>query len=33
MRKAMEPIYEDMGKRVGKQLIDDVMKTVNAATN
>ena len=32
MRKAMEPIYEDMGKRVGKQLIDDVMKTVNAAT-
>ena len=33
MRKAMEPIYEDMGKRVGKQLIDDVVKTVNAATN
>jgi C4-dicarboxylate-binding protein DctP len=33
MRKAMEPIYEDMGKRVGKQLIDDVVKTVNAGTN
>ena len=33
MRKAMEPIYEDMGKRVGKQLIDDVIKTVNAGTN
>jgi C4-dicarboxylate-binding protein DctP len=33
MRKAMEPIYDDMGKRVGKQLIDDVVKTVNAGTN
>ena len=33
MRKAMEPIYEDMGKRVGKQLIDDVVKAVNAGTN
>jgi C4-dicarboxylate-binding protein DctP len=33
MRKAMEPIYDDMGKRVGKQLIDDVVKTVNATTN
>jgi len=33
MRKAMEPIYDDMGKRVGKQLIDDVVKTVNSATN
>ena len=30
MRKAMEPIYDDMGKRVGKQLIDDVVKTVGA---
>jgi C4-dicarboxylate-binding protein DctP len=33
MRKAMEPIYEEMGKRVGKPLIDEVVKTVNAATN
>ena len=33
MRKAMEPIYEDMAKRVGKQLIDDVIKTVSTATN
>jgi C4-dicarboxylate-binding protein DctP len=33
MRKAMEPIYDDMAKRVGKQLIDDVVKTVNAGTN
>jgi C4-dicarboxylate-binding protein DctP len=33
MRKAMEPIYEDMAKRVGKQLIDDVVKTVSSATN
>jgi C4-dicarboxylate-binding protein DctP len=28
MRKVMEPIYDDMGKRVGKQMIDDVVKTV-----
>jgi len=33
MRKAMEPIYHDMEKRVGKQTIDDVMKAVNSATN
>lgn len=33
MRKAMEPLYADMAKRVGKDLIDDVVKTVNAATN
>lgn len=33
MRKAMEPIYHDMEKRVGKQTIDDVLKAVNSATN
>jgi C4-dicarboxylate-binding protein DctP len=33
MRKAMEPIYIDMEKRVGKQVIEDVVKTVNGATN
>ena len=33
LQKTMEPLYEDMGKRVGKQLIDDVRKTVNGATN
>jgi C4-dicarboxylate-binding protein DctP len=32
MRKVMEPIYEDMGKRVGKQLIDDIIKTVGGAS-
>jgi C4-dicarboxylate-binding protein DctP len=31
-RKAMSPIYEEMGARVGKQLIVDIQKTV-AATN
>lgn len=33
MRKAMEPIYEEMGKRVGKPLIDEVVKTVSSATH
>lgn len=33
MQKALEPLYQDMAKRVGKQAIDDVVKTVNAATN
>jgi len=33
MQKAMDPLYEDMGKRVGKQLIDDVRKTAQGATN
>jgi C4-dicarboxylate-binding protein DctP len=28
MRKAMEPIYADMGVRVGKPLLDEVIKTV-----
>ncbi len=31
-RKAMTPIYEEMGARVGKQLILDIQKTV-ATTN
>jgi C4-dicarboxylate-binding protein DctP len=30
MRKAMEPIYADMASRVGKQVIDDVVKTVGS---
>jgi C4-dicarboxylate-binding protein DctP len=33
MQKALDPLYQDMAKRVGKQAIDDVVKTVNAATN
>lgn len=33
MKKAMDPLYEDMGKRVGKQLIDDVRKAAQGATN
>ncbi|MBS0533790.1 MAG: TRAP transporter substrate-binding protein [Proteobacteria bacterium] len=28
LRKTMAPLYEDMGKRVGKELIDEVVKTV-----
>ena len=28
MRKTMAPLYEEMGKRVGKELIDEVVKTV-----
>ncbi|MCK9916083.1 TRAP transporter substrate-binding protein [Microbacteriaceae bacterium K1510] len=32
MRKAMAPLYDDMGKRVGKQLIEDVVKTVGSGT-
>jgi C4-dicarboxylate-binding protein DctP len=33
MQKAMEPLYHDMASRVGKQLIDDVRKTAQGATN
>jgi len=33
MQKAMEPLYKDMAARVGKQLIDDVRKTAQGATN
>jgi C4-dicarboxylate-binding protein DctP len=33
MRKAMEPLYQEMASRVGKQLIDDVVKTTQGATN
>ena len=32
-RKALLPVADEMGGRVGKQLIDDVIKTVNSATN
>src|SRR5499426_2185684 len=33
MRKAMEPLYQDMASRVGKQLIDEVLKTTHGVTN
>jgi len=33
MQKAMEPLYNDMASRVGKQLIDDVRKTAQGVTN
>ena len=33
MRKAMEPLYQDMASRVGKQLIDDVLKATQGVTN
>ena len=33
MRKAMEPLYSEMSSRVGKQLIDDVVKATQGATN
>jgi C4-dicarboxylate-binding protein DctP len=33
MQKAMEPLYQDMASRVGKQLIDDVRKTTQGVTN
>ena len=33
MRKAMEPLYTDMASRVGKQLIDDVVKATQGVTN
>jgi C4-dicarboxylate-binding protein DctP len=33
MRKAMEPVYQEMGSRVGKQLIDDVVKATSGVTN
>ena len=33
MRKVMEPLYQDMASRVGKNLIDEVTKTTLGATN
>jgi C4-dicarboxylate-binding protein DctP len=33
MRKAMEPLYQEMGSRVGKQLIDDVVKATSGVMN
>lgn len=33
MQQVMEPLYNDMASRVGKQLIDDVRKTAQGATN
>jgi C4-dicarboxylate-binding protein DctP len=33
MRKAMEPLYSEMSSRVGKQLIDDVVKATSGVTN
>jgi C4-dicarboxylate-binding protein DctP len=31
MKKALNPLYEDMAKRVGKKLIDEVVATVGGA--
>jgi len=33
MQRAMDPLYQDMATRVGKQLIDDVRKTAQGVTN
>jgi len=33
MRRAMEPLFQDMASRVGKQLIDDVVKATSSVTN
>jgi C4-dicarboxylate-binding protein DctP len=33
MQRAMEPLYQDMASRVGKQLIDDVRKATQGVTN
>ncbi|HEY5908473.1 MAG TPA: citramalate synthase [Vicinamibacteria bacterium] len=33
MRKALEPLYTDMASRVGKKLLDDVVKTTHGATH
>jgi C4-dicarboxylate-binding protein DctP len=33
MHKAMEPLYKDMGSRVGKALLDEVVKEAQGATN
>ena len=33
MRKAMEPLYTEMAGRVGKQLIEDVVKATHGVTN
>ena len=33
MRKAVEPLYQEMASRVGKQLIDDVVKVTSGVTN
>jgi C4-dicarboxylate-binding protein DctP len=33
MRTAMEPLYQEMSSRVGKQLIDDVVKATSGVTN
>jgi C4-dicarboxylate-binding protein DctP len=33
MRKALEPLYTDMASRIGKKLLDDVVKTTHGVTN
>jgi C4-dicarboxylate-binding protein DctP len=33
MRKAMEPLYQDMASRVGKKLLDDVVAATHGVTN
>jgi C4-dicarboxylate-binding protein DctP len=33
MRKAMEPVYNDVASRVGKPLIEEFLKETKASTN
>jgi len=33
MRKALEPVYQDVAKRVGQPLIDEFLKETRGATN
>ena len=33
MRKALEPVYHDVAKRVGQPLIDEFLKETRGATN
>jgi C4-dicarboxylate-binding protein DctP len=33
MRKVLEPVYADVGSRVGKVLIDEFLKETRGATN
>jgi C4-dicarboxylate-binding protein DctP len=33
MRKALDPVYQDVAKRVGQPLIDEFLKETRGATN
>jgi C4-dicarboxylate-binding protein DctP len=33
MRKSLEPVYQDVAKRVGQPLIDEFLKETRGATN